>query len=928
MIIFLPMSVLSSANQKQKKGHSTKTYRLPIKRVFTKEGVHPFAEIEWRWVKIKVHSMSGKEEERELEFPAGWSENAMNIVGSKYFRGRIGSEEREYSVKQIVSRVAGTIKEWGIKSGYFDTEEEADIFEAELSHILVNQYAAFNSPVWFNVGIEKHPQCSACFILSVEDDMESILEWIKTEGLIFKGGSGAGIDLSPLRSSKETLSKGGYSSGPVAFMRGADAVAGMIASGGSTRRAAKMVVLRIDHPDILKFIWCKAEEERKVKALIDAGYNMYDLNNPAWSSIQYQNANNSVRVTDEFMEAVERDEYFETRFVTTGEVADRFRARDLFRQIAEAAWSCGDPGVQYDTTINRWNTAANTGRINASNPCSEYMHLDNSACNLASINLLKYLNQDGTFKVKEFIHTVDIMILAQEIIVDHSKYPTEKIAKNVKAFRELGLGFANLGALIMSLGIPYDSEEARHTASAITSLMCGEAYRYSAQIARRIGPFAGFAENREPMLKVLEMHREAAGHIRKTRVFDQALYEKAVKVWDEALSLGRKYGVRNSQTTVIAPTGTIAFMMDCTTTGIEPAFALVAVKKLVGGGTMRLVNTAVPNALKRLGYKEEEMQEILEHIEEKNTIEGAPYVKQRHIPVFDCAVKPSGGSRAIHWTGHVKMVAAVQPFISGAISKTFNMPNDATVEDIMDAFMMGWKLGLKAFAVYRDGSKAAQPLVTRQIKEDQKMPTVVRRRLPPTRASETHKFSIAGHKGFLTYSMFEDGSLAEIFITMSKQGSTLAGLMDAFAIAISIALQHGVPFKALAKKFVYSRFEPAGFTENPDIQIATSITDYIFRYLALRFLPKEELEEIGIEPPAGHIESAKVREVSASTPQEEDLVVKADAKDSNESMPGHSIKSNGDLIYADSVCRQCGGMMIQTGSCKTCIQCGTSNGGC
>lgn len=906
--------MLKTAEKQEVVKGRKESYRLPLKRIFTKEGIHPFDEVKWKMVKVTVRGINGHVEERELEFPEFWSENAASIAGSKYFRGRVGSSERESSTKQMISRVAGTVCEWGLKFGYFDTKEEAGVFCDELTHILLHQKAAFNSPVWFNVGIEEKPQCSACFLLAAEDNMRSILDWIYTEGLIFKGGSGSGINLSTLRSSRETLSKGGHSSGPVSFMRGADSVAGMIASGGSTRRAAKMVVLNVDHPDIMKFIRCKAEEEKKVRALIQSGYNMYDLNNPAWNSIQYQNANNSVRVNDEFMQAVENDEKWITRLVTTGDKADEYRARDLMQEIAKAAWESGDPGMQYDTIINKWHTCPNSGRITTSNPCSEYLHLDNSACNLASINLLKYLNPDTTFNVSDFIHTVDIMILAQEILVDGSSYPTEKIAKNSHSFRELGLGYANLGALLMARGFPYDSDEARHAAGAITALMCGEAYRYSAEIARRMGSYEGYAINKEPQLNVISMHHDALNRVRESMVFDTKIYEAAKKVWDGAVNLGKRHGIRNSQVTVIAPTGTIALMMDCATTGVEPEFALVKIKSLVGGGTMKFVNTTIPEALKRLGYSEEEVKIIVNYIEDKGTIEAAPVLKEKHLEVFDCAVKPANGERSIPWRGHVKMVASVQPFISGAISKTFNMPYETTTEEIMNAYIMGWKLGLKAFAVYRDGSKAAQPLVTASGlaggKGFEKKP--VRRRLPSTRPSETHKFSIAGHEGYLTYSAYDNKDLAEIFISMSKQGSTLAGLLDAFAIAISIALQHGVPFKTLAKKFVYGRFEPAGFTENPEVQVATSITDYIFRYLALRFLPPHDLDELGIKSPPKEIE-AVAKKIEEAPFKNTVAGVKKESKP---------------LVYADSVCRVCGGMLIQTGSCKTCIQCGTSNGGC
>ncbi len=890
------------------------TQKLNLKRYFTREGVHPFDEVGWKRVKVTVRTSSGQKEDRELEFPEFWSESAGNIAGSKYFRGRVGSDERESSAKQMLTRVAHTMREWGTKSNYFVDEDEAQTFEDELTYILLHQRAAFNSPVWFNVGIHKKPQCSACFILKVEDDMSSILEWISTEGMIFKRGSGAGINLSTIRSSRETLSSGGHSSGPTSFMRGADSVAGMIASGGATRRAAKMVVLNADHPDIMKFIRSKAEEEKKVRVLIDGGYDMYDLNNEAWNSIQYQNANNSVRVTDEFMRAVQDDESFSTRYVHSGDEAESFRASDIMRSIAQAAWECGDPGMQFDTIINKWHTCPASGRINASNPCSEYMHVDNSSCNLASINLLHYLNDDGTFNVKDFIHTVDIMILAQDIVVDHSSYPTEKIEKNTHALRQLGLGYANIGSLFMHLGIPYDSEEARHTAAAITSLMCGEAYRYSGTIAQRLGAYSAFEDNREPTINVIGMHRDSVARVRESKVFDDDILFAAKKSWDSAYFLAKKVGVRNSQVTVLAPTGTIAFMMDCATTGIEPEFALVKNKNLVGGGNMRIVNSAVPRALKNLGYTEEEKTAILNHIEETMTIEGAPGLKEEHVAIFDCAVRPSAGKRSIHWLGHVKMVAAVQPFISGAISKTFNMPSETSVEEIMEAYIMGWKLGLKAFAVYRDGSKSAQPLTTNAThkKKEGKDTSPTRRRLPATRMSETHKFSIVGHDGYLTYSTFEDGTLGEVFIKMSKQGSTLSGLLDAFATSISVALQYGVPLYSLSSKFCYTRFEPAGYTENPDIQIATSITDYIFRYLAMRFLKPEELSDLGVHAPAK--EAAMIGETV--------VVERAPVELLREPMKSSRV------VDAGVFCRACGGMMIQTGTCKTCSQCGTSNGGC
>lgn len=883
---------------------------LSLARLFSVAGRHPFDEVEWEKRTVITKAMDGTtHEERDCEFPVFWSVNASNIAGSKYFRGRLGSERRERSVRQIIDRVVTTIRSWGLEFGYFTDAPSADVFADELTHLLLYQKAAFNSPVWFNVGVDPKPQCSACFILEVEDTMQSILEWYYTEGLIFKGGSGSGVDLSPLRSSREKLSAGGYASGPVSFMRGADSVAGSIASGGSTRRAAKMVVMRVDHPDIMHFIRCKADEEEKVRAFMAAGFDMTDLNNPAWNSIQYQNANNSVRVPDEFMRSVEEDSVWSTRLVTTGEVADEYRAQDLLREIAQAAWKSGDPGMQFDTTINDWNTASNTGRITATNPCAEYIHLNNSACNLASLNLLKFLREDGTFAVEDFRHAVRVMILAQDILVGGSSYPTERIAKNARDFRELGLGYANLGALLMALGMPYDSDEGRAAAGAITALMCGEAYRYSGAIASAMGPFNGFAVNREPMVRVLKKHRAALSGISRERVFDPTIYDGALSAWDEAVGYGETIGVRNSQVTVLAPTGTISFMMDCDTTGVEPDFALVKIKSLVGGGVMKIVNHTVPRSLQRLGYTGPEISDIIAHIEQEGTIESSPHLKAGHLAVFDCAVKPTSGERAISWQGHVKMVASVQPFISGGISKTFNMPHETTVEDIMDAYLMAWKMGIKVFAVYRDGSKTAQPLTTvsgkggePRVQQSALAVGPMRRHLPPTRGSETHKFSVAGHEGYLTYGMYEDGSLAEAFIRMAKQGSTLAGLLDAFAITVSMALQYGVPLKELARKFIYTRFEPAGFTTNPEIQIATSITDYVFRFLALRFLSSDDLAELGVN---GHAPS--------------------------ETLSAHEvpkIEATQATVFADSVCRLCGGMMIQTGSCKTCLQCGMTSGGC
>jgi ribonucleoside-diphosphate reductase alpha chain len=900
---------------------------IPLKRLFTKEGIHPFDAVEW--VKRDATVGGGQVfEQKGVEFPEFWSQNAVNITVAKYFRGKLGNPERETSARQMISRITTNIRKWGTLFGHFTDEQQAQIFEDELTHILLHQKGSFNSPVWFNVGMKEKPQCSACFILSVEDSMQSILDWIKTEGIIFKGGSGAGINLSTLRSKQESLSQGGKSSGPISFMRGADSVAGMIKSGGTTRRAAKMVVLNIDHPDVLEFIQAKSKEEHKVRALMDAGYNMGDLNDEAWNSIQFQNANNSVRISDEFMDAVARDAEWETKYRTSSHPAEpvKYRARDLLREIAKAAWECGDPGVQFDTVINKWHTCPNSGRINASNPCSEYMHLDDSACNLASINLLKFMRDDGSFMVKEFKHTVDVFILAQEIIVDASSYPTPKIGENAHKFRELGLGFANLGALLMRKGIPYDSEEGAAWSGAIASLLTGEAYRYSALMARRVGPFEGYEINREPMLNVIDMHRKASRKVNTFVLDDKRLGEEMQKVWDEAYTLGEEHGYRNSQATVIAPTGTISFMMDCDTTGIEPDFSLVKMKQLVGGGWMKIVNASVDSALLNLGYETEEREAILAWVSEKGSIEGAPYLKEEHLPVFDCAVKPAGGSRQISWKGHIRIVAAVQPFISGAISKTFNMSHEITADEISDAYMMAWKLGIKAFAVYRDGSKATQPLNTSEKKKESKGKEIVapmpyRRRMPVTRASETHKFSIAGHEGYITYSMYEDGLPGEVFIKMSKQGSTLSGLLDAFAISISMALQYGVPLKELVQKFIYTRFEPSGFTENSNIRIATSILDYIFRYLSSRFLRADDLAELGLHQyiPAEPVTMIEEKEpVAVSTTPS----VSRETQQSSHG-GGKSAGTQGEVL-----CKKCGGMMVRTGTCLTCMECGDSSGGC
>ncbi len=917
---------------------------IPIKRFFTQEGAHPYDGVEW--VKRNASVKQGPDsvfEQKGVEFPDFWSRNAVNIVASKYFYGQLGSPDREYSLKQLINRVVKKIRGWGEDYGYFDNQKQAQIFEEELTHLILYQKGSFNSPVWFNVGTVEPPQCSACFILDVDDEMEDILDWIKNEGMIFKGGSGAGANLSSLRAKNEPLSGGGYASGPVSFMRGADSVAGMIKSGGTTRRAAKMVILDIDHPDIMDFIRTKADEEKKIKTLMEAGYDMQDLNNEAWNSVQYQNANNSVRVTDDFMEAVEKGGEWQTKYRKSDRGdAPVYDADELLEEIAKAAWESGDPGIQFDTTINKWHTCPNSGRINSSNPCSEFMHVDNSACNLASLNLLKFLNEDGSFAVDEFKRAVDIFTLAQDIIVDGAGYPLKEIAENSHKFRQLGLGFSNLGAFLMVNGVPYDSEEAESLSGAVASLMTGEVYRWSSVIAQRMGPFEEYEKNREPMLRVINQHRSASKNLKKS-VVDDYLYEEAQAVWDRAYDFGREHGFRNSQASLLAPTGTISFMMDCDTTGVEPDFSLVKMKQLVGGGWMKIVNESVKLALENLGYEAEEVRDIIDYVSKKGTVEGAPYFKEKHLPIFDCAIEPKNGSRSISLNGHIRVVAAIQPFISGAISKTFNMDHDTTVEDIVDAYKRAWRAGIKAFTVYRDGSKATQPLSSSsdEEEEDEKKKEVEteeekneredkvkasRQKLPDVRKSETHKFSIVGHEGYLTYSVYEDGRLAEIFIRMAKQGSTLAGLLDSFAISVSIALQYGVPFKKLADKFIHSRFEPAGVTDNSNIRIATSIVDYIFRYLALRFLSDEDLSSFGM--------SRKVYELEDEEDEKEEVDNEADLKPKVELVKTRSTKSNSSETDEDSVveggnvCPKCGGMMIRTGTCETCLQCGESSGGC
>ncbi|HEY8767074.1 MAG TPA: vitamin B12-dependent ribonucleotide reductase [Dehalococcoidia bacterium] len=890
--------------------------RLPIGRHFTRPEIDPYDEITWEIRSAVIAGADGKPvfEQHACELPASWSQNATNVVASKYFRGPLKPKDghvREHSVRQLIDRVVDTVTGWGWKDGYFAGEEERDTFAAELKYALVHQQLCFNSPVWFNVGVEEVPQCSACFILSIDDSIDSILDWYRTEGKIFKGGSGSGINLSRLRSSREHVTAGGLASGPVSFMRGADSVAGTIKSGGKTRRAAKMVVLNIDHPDIEEFLWSKAKEEKKAYALGEAGYDM-SLDGEAWISIQYQNANNSVRVTDEFMHAALEGRKWYTRYVTTGEVADEKDARGLMRQIAQAAWECADPGIQYHTTINDWHTCPVTGPINASNPCSEYMHIDDSACNLASINLLKFLDENVDFDVKAYRHVIALSIMAQEIIVGNSSYPTEKIAQNAIDYRQLGLGFSNLGALLMCLGVPYDSDDGRAWAGALTAVMTGQAYATSAEIAARMGPFNGYDKNSAPMLRVIDKHRAACDDIDSTRVPDYLL-AGAKDSWKDAGDRGRQFGFRNSQATVIAPTGTISFMMDCDTTGIEPDIALVKYKTLVGGGLMKIVNSTVPRTLGQLGYTRAQIEDILTFIDDRGTIEGAPHVTEEHLAVFDCAFKAQNGSRTIHWMGHIKMMGAVQPFVSGAISKTVNLPEDATVEDIDQAYIEGWKHGLKALAIYRDGSKRAQVLSTSKDDSSAKAAPAgpVRRRLPPTRVSVTHKFAVEGHEGYITAGLYEDGSPGEIWLTMAKEGSTLSGMMDAFATSISLALQYGVPLRDLVNKFSHMRFEPSGRTENSEIPVAQSIVDYIFRWMASQFLSEDEKEEFGVL-------SAAVKAKMMA----QEFTADGKAVTGIPLTNGHSNTTQTDA----PPCANCGWIMTRAGTCYKCDNCGSTTG--
>ncbi|HXO19934.1 MAG TPA: vitamin B12-dependent ribonucleotide reductase [Thermoanaerobaculia bacterium] len=900
---------------------------IRFERRYTTPGVHPFDTVEWELRDALITNEKGELvfEQRGVEIPKAWSQTATNVVVSKYFRGQLGTAQRERSVRQLIGRVADTIAEWGREGGYFASDEDAATFHAELTHILLYQYACFNSPVWFNVGIEAKPQCSACFINAVEDTMQSILTLAKTEGMLFKYGSGTGSNLSSLRSSREPLAGGGTASGPVSFMKGFDAFAGVIKSGGKTRRAAKMVILDIDHPDVVDFIRCKEVEERKAWALIDAGFpGGFNVQGGAYDSIAYQNANHSVRVTDDFMETVAADGEWTTRAVTDGHPMDTYKARDLMKMIAESTWVCGDPGMQYDTTINDWHTCAATGRINASNPCSEYMFLDDTACNLASINLMRFYEPETGFDVEGFKHTCEVVISAQEILVDFASYPTPRIDENSHKFRPLGIGYANLGALLMARGLPYDSTAGRDYAGAITALMSGASYAQSARIAAALGPFSEYEVNREPMLRVMRKHRDATRRIDAAHV-SMTLLQAAKHSWDETVELGERHGLRNSQISVLAPTGTIAFMMDCDTTGVEPDIALVKYKKLVGGGMIKIVNNTVPKALKRLGYDKDQIRDVVEYIDEHDTIEGAPHLKEDHLPVFDCAFKPAQGSRSIHYMGHLKMLAAVQPFISGAISKTINMPEDSTPEDILQAYVEGWQMGLKAVAIYRDGCKRSQPLST---KKDlpveaaaQALPIAerraVRRKLSDERRAITHKFSINEHEGYLTVGLYEDGQPGEIFLVMAKEGSTISGLMDSFATSISIALQYGVPLQTLVDKFSHTRFEPSGFTKNPEIPIAKSITDYIFRWLASKFLSREGKAAAGVilrdEPPAEPPAPMSLSGGGRLEPVHEPLSFEA---------------NRATFLYQQDApsCHECGAIMVRNGSCYKCNNCGSTSG--
>ena len=956
---------------------------LNIERRYTRAGTDPYDTVEWETREAVITNEHGKAvfEQKGLDFPKSWSQLATQVTASKYFRGHLNTPEREYSVRQMIGRVVDTITQWGDKDAYFATAEDSQAFHAELTDILLKQRAAFNSPVWFNVGIDEHPQCSACFINSVDDTMDSILTLAHTEGMLFKFGSGTGSNLSTIRSKTEGLKGGGSASGPVSFMKGFDAFAGVIKSGGKTRRAAKMVILNIGHPDIEEFIDCKMKEEKKAWALIDAGYDGNFNGGEAYESVFFQNSNNSVRVTDEFMEQVEADGDWTTHAVVNKAPMETFKARSLLNKMAEAAWVCGDPGIQYHDNVNLWNTVANTHVINATNPCGEYDFIDDSACNLASLNLLKFLREDGEFDSEAYKHAVRIVFTAQEILVDNASYPTPKIEQNSRDYRPIGIGYANLGALLMNRGLAYDSDEGRTYAAAVTSLLQSESALQSARIAGdQGGPFAGYGPNRDPYLKVMGMHRDAAYRIDRD-LLPTDLLDAVLTGWDDAVALGERNGYRNGQLSVLAPTGTISFLLDCDTTGVEPDIALVKYKRLVGGGYLKIVNQTVPHALRELGYTAKQTEEIVAFIDEHDTIEGAPHLKAAHLSVFDCAFKPANGSRSIHYNGHLKMMAAVQPFISGAISKTVNMPEASTAAEIAQVYIDGWKLGLKAIAVYRDNSKRSQPLNMKRDGGDAvaagavasvpEAPKPYRRRLPDERAAFTHKFNVAGHEGYLTVGLYPDGQPGEIFLKMAKEGSTISGLMDAFATAVSVAMQYGVPLKDLVNKFSHLRFEPAGFTTNRDIPMAKSLIDYVFRYLATKFLSRDEQDVVGIINRQMTLSDAAAvsGDAGADTPTAPGFATVApgppapasssagaategDVEASDEASPkaeasildglkivasnGHAAareerleKGQPTVIFdtADSpACSDCGSIMVRNGSCYKCLNCGSTSG--
>ncbi len=963
---------------------------LHFERRWTTPGVHPYDQIDWEIRTAGIGNEKGVSvfEQKDVEVPAFWSQLATNVVVSKYFRGHLGTPERETSVRQLIDRVVNTITGWAETQHYFATDEDLRAFQAELTHLLVHQKMSFNSPVWFNVGVEEHPQCSACFINSVQDTMSSIMDLAKTEAMLFKFGSGAGSNLSTIRSSKEKMSGGGTASGPVSFMRGYDAFAGVVKSGGKTRRAAKMVILDIGHPDIEEFINCKIKEEKKAWALIEAGYDA-SFTGEAYGSVAFQNANHSVRVTDEYMRAVAADGTWTTHAVRGGAVMDNYKAGALFREMAEAAWLCGDPGIQYDTTINDWNPVSNSDRQYATNPCSEFSFLNDTSCNLASLNLMKFVGADGEFDVEGFRYASRLTITAQEILVDNASYPTPKITDNSHFFRPLGLGYANLGALLMSRGLAYDSPEGQAYAAAITSIMTAEAYRQSAIIARdHGGPFSEYAKNREPFLRVIEKHRDASHGIPQKLGLPNDLHRAARDIWDETLALGKQFGYRSAQVSLLAPTGTIAFMMDCDTTGVEPDIALVKYKKLVGEGFLKIVNQTVPGALRKLGYTPEQVDAIIAYVNERETIEGAPELKPEHLSVFDCAFKPMNGTRSIHYLGHLRMMSAVQPFLSGAISKTVNMPENATPAEIEQVYLEGWRLGLKAIAIYRDNSKRSQPLNTGKKKAESaavvaaQAPPVVepkpyRHRLPAERQAITHKFDIAGHEGYITVGLYEDGQPGEIFLKMAKEGSTISGLMDTFATTVSVALQYGVPLRDLVHKFAHVRFEPSGFTSNPEIPIAKSIVDYIFRWMGSRFLPAEERASLGLIDRSSVSESSvqplnlgfggsagagsagtsgsgsgaaaplraagPASPLSGGTAGSFETGATAPVASSPATAPANAMSNGTPRVTLGSLgigkaqvtftsqadapsCADCGSIMVRNGSCYKCLNCGSTSG--